>query len=531
MENVKISKIREKKKFKFEISSSAKIIIKQVFYFLFVIVMARSVIFEKFMPFSVAMIASVPYKNMISFFVGQTIGYLLPASPESSVSYISAAVAVVSMRWALNDLEHIKKSRFFAPIVTFIPLACTLFVLKTAVEFTLSATLIVIFESLLASISAYFFSKTILVVSGRRKFKLLTAKELVNCSITSLIFLVGFCAFHAFGVSLGRILFCVLILFFSFYFGLPGSLLSGLSIGAFFAVSSNLNLISAIAYAFGAVLSGFAARFRKIFVCLAFFISYIAIHIFTGNLVLVFYSILESLISSIIFLILPKNGCKQFAKLLLKPIQKATPNEIKLSVALKINFASKAVMSVAQCVGQVASKLYNINKEEVENAGFSNAIKKTCDRCNLNPLCWSEYKDETTEVFNKAKIVVKKSNFISETDFPKNFQKRCSRLREVIKGINVDKQEQIQKKSAEQRISEIEKIISSQFSSTKDVLKELSNEFIGTEKTNTTLSEEISKMIEDYGFKPDHVACSYDNDDRIFIEIEMNSEKFTKSLC
>ncbi|MDR0738716.1 MAG: SpoIIE family protein phosphatase [Oscillospiraceae bacterium] len=523
MEDVKVSRFKEKKKIKFVMSSTIKSIIKQVFYFFFGIIMARSVVFENLMPFSVAMTASVPYVTMVTFFFGQSFGLLLPISPSSSVAYISASIAVISMRWALNDLEYVKKSKLFASSVTLIPIACTLLVLRSSVEFNIKIVISVIFESALASISAYFFSNTIKVLSGRRKFKLLSNQEFLCCSITCLFFLIGLCAYHIFGISIGKIAFCLIILFFSFYFALPGALISGLSVGAVFSLSSTSNLIVSIACAFSGILSGFFVRFGRIFVCFIFSISYVMFHILTGDLILAFYSILESFLSTAIFMVIPPNLGEQFSRLLLESTQKATPSEMKKYVVSKIDFASKAIMNVAQCVCQVANKLYELDKKENEDTVFFNAIKKTCDRCNLNPLCHGKYNDETSQVFEVAKNVVDKANSFSKADFSETFQKRCCRVNKVAKTINVYKQEQVQKKSAKQRINEFKELISNRFFSEADILSELSNEFFCSEKTNATLSEEIHKTIESAGCKPNHVTCIYDNENRILIEIEMNS--------
>lgn len=98
-----------------------KKLIIQIVYLFMGILMSKGAILGNYSPFGTAFIAAVPYSNIWMSLVGVVIGYLLPSPVGGGLKYISAVIAIVSIRWTLNDLDKVKRHPLYSPLIALIP--------------------------------------------------------------------------------------------------------------------------------------------------------------------------------------------------------------------------------------------------------------------------------------------------------------------------------------------------------------------------------------------------------------------------
>ena len=94
----------------------------QAVFFMVGLLCSRGIVFGRYAPFGVAVIAAAPYPYLLSSVAGSFLGYLIPNAVQSPVRYIAALLAAGGIRWTLNDLIKVRRHPFFAPLISFCPL-------------------------------------------------------------------------------------------------------------------------------------------------------------------------------------------------------------------------------------------------------------------------------------------------------------------------------------------------------------------------------------------------------------------------
>ncbi|MDR1467459.1 MAG: SpoIIE family protein phosphatase [Oscillospiraceae bacterium] len=523
MAQLNVARTNEAKDFGFEIPSALKSLFRQILYFCMGIVISRGVVFDKYSPFGTAMMASVPYRKMWALLCGEIFGYML--SDGGNVQYIAALIAIISMRWALNDLEKIKNSLFYAPVVTFIPTVSIAIVMNSVDGFSFSGLIAIAIESMISSVSAYFFSQTVLLASGKQKFKALTQQQLACCAMTGCILIMSLSVFCVGDISIGRILAIAAILFFSYYLGITGGSISGIGAGIVFSLSSQNSSYISGAYAFGGMISGILASMGRWAISIAFLTSHLIISLQTNDANIIVQGVYEVVGGATIFLLIPKQYAERFSKMLIKPPeQNGFAQDTQNNISSRLQLASDAISSVADCVSKVSEKLLKLSKKEDIINSYTTSIHEICDCCNLKSLCWNEYTHDTLDSFEKARIIAEKKKVIDENDFTESFKQRCRKIKKVIDRINIFCEEQIEKNKAHERILEIKKSVSEEFSSLSEILSKLSSEFNQSITTNDAIASEILTALNKENIETKNTSCIVGENNRIFISMEIYNE-------
>ncbi|MDR0404820.1 MAG: SpoIIE family protein phosphatase [Oscillospiraceae bacterium] len=522
MAEVGAIKTGDSKKLGFETPSVLMSLLRQLAYFAVGVVISRGTVFDKYSPFGTAMMASVPYRKMWALLCGEIFGYML-SDNTASVQYISALIATVSMRWALNDLERVKTSSFYAPIVAFIPTVSIAMVMNSVEGFSFLGVVAIAIESMIASVSAYFFSVTVSLVCSKQKFRALSHQQLVCCAMTGCILIMSSSVFCVGDISVGRILAIATILFFSYYLGITGGSISGIGAGIVFSLSSQSSSYVSGAYAFGGMISGILAPAGRWAISVVFLVSHLIISLQTSDMSVIIQGLYEVIGGTMIFLLIPKSSAERFSKVLIKPAEQGYGREAQDDVSTRLQLASDAVSSVADCVSKVSEKLIKLSKKEDVINSYTLSIHEVCDSCNLKTLCWNMYTDGTLKAFEKVRLIAEEKGLINADDFTDEFKERCRKIPKVVDKINVFKKEQIEKDRAQKRIAEIKNFVSDEFSSLSEILFKLSGEFGRPLIPNSAISREISEMLKKENVNVLCASCTSDKSGKLFIQMEISS--------
>ena len=132
-------------------------IVIQFVYFLCGAVVSHGAVFGSYAPFGAAFCAAVPYQNSLSSALGSILGYIL-LYPKGSFRYVATVITIFALRWLLNDIKAVSRSRLFAPLVAMIPLVCTGVVIAAVNYRGQSDIIMCLTEALLSAVGAYFLS-------------------------------------------------------------------------------------------------------------------------------------------------------------------------------------------------------------------------------------------------------------------------------------------------------------------------------------------------------------------------------------
>lgn len=506
-------------------SGSVKSITMQIIYFGMGILSSQGAVLGNFSPFGTSLISAVQYNYMWSSLAGTIVGYILPSLVDTPIRYIASVIAVACIRWTLNDLARIKMHSLYAPIISFLPIMSTGLAVGIVDNFSRITIIMIIMESLLSAAGAYFFTRTVRLMSGSRGISTFTQQEFACIAMSMCIGVLSFSNLEIAGISIGRIIAVLVILVCSQYAGVSGGSISGIAFGIMFSIAStHLSYLSA-SYAFAGLMAGLFSPFGKIGVAAAFILSNAIICLETGDTSLIMTNLYEVMASTIIFILIPAKLSNRLSNIFLLRKEHVKTDGLRNSIIMRLDFASNALLEVSNSIESISDKLNKLNSNDI-NAVYSKAVEKTCNRCGLKVFCLEKEYDNTMRYLNGVTNNLKSNGEVLKGDFEKKFINRCCKSQEMIDSINYYYDELISKEAAMRRMTQLRGIVSEQFLGIGNLLSDISLEFREYEKFNYTISDRLNTELKAFGILPVDVSCREDKYSRMLVEIEaVNSDK------
>lgn len=520
MKNINIVTTAEKNIKSIISAGQSKLIAENILHFILGIFVSKGVAFGVYAPFGTAFLSAVPYKNMLFSLVGTVIGYMLPAEINIGMRYISTAIAVCAIRWTLNDLPKLKENKLYAPIISFSATIATGLAVNISDINDLTEVAMYITEALLAAGAAYFFHESINIFFKKRtKTKQL---DLVCLCMTVFIVILSLLSAKFGNISIGKVLASLVVIFCARYLGVIGGSVSGIAAGVVFGLAFKEPTHIMGAYAFGGLISGLMAPLGKISNCIAFLAANMIISAQTGNPTVIISEIYEVVTASLIFIFLNDDIGNKFVEIFSSPVNYERHESLKNTVAMRLNFTSKALMNIGKSIDMVSEKLAQVNKNKNSNVCLR-SIDKVCNSCGLKTFCFDTKSSDTLESFFLVDKILKSKGQINNEDFPKNFAQRCNRTCELVKSINDLYYKETEKAAFEKRISEVREFVLEQFSDMGTLLFEMAKEVRNYETFDLELAKRIASELKSLNLMPTDVCCRYDKFGRVFVEIEIKS--------
>ncbi len=499
-------------------SKAVRSVAVQIAYFLAGIAVSGGAVFGSYAPFGSALVAAAPSGCLISVTGGTIFGYIAFTS-GGSFRYVATVLAIGAIRWTFGDLRKINSTRFFAPVVAFLPMLATGLVLAAVGDFQLTLVFMSVIEAALAAVGAYFFSRTATLARSTRGLSTLNQQEIACIVMTGCILLLSLSSIAIAGISFGRIIAVCAVLLCAKYGAVAGGCISGVSTGVVFSLSdSSLSFLGG-AYAFGGLLAGLFAPTGKLGCLTAFFVCDTVMAFQSGNMTMVLTSVYETAIAGVIFMLLPKDLGNRLSAVFAPPIDKSHSEGLRRSVIMRLDFAAKALCDVSSAVDSVAEKMKKLFAADPSQV-YSNSSEEVCSNCGLRVFCWEKQKQSTLSDFHNLTPALKKNGRISEKDFSVRFAKKCCKPREMAESINRNYEAYLAYLSAERRVGEVRAVVAGQFSGLSEILGEMAEEFKNFERFDAACGERVSSALKECGIAPIDVSCRIDRFGRMSVEIE-----------
>lgn len=494
-----------------------QIITSNIVYFILGVFISKGTVFGTYSPFGTAFLAAVPYNNMLSTLVGTVIGYILPSEINIGVRYVSTAIAVCAIRWTLNDLPKVREHKLYAPILAFTATIATGLAINISDISDMGQIAMYMTEAILAGGTSYFLHETIIIFSSRKTT--IKQSELTYICMTIFLVILSLVSVSIGYVSVGRTLSILVILFCSKYLGVTGGSVSGIAAGVIFGLATRNPSYVMGAYAFGGLISGLMSSFGKTACCLSFLVSTVIISMQTANPAIIISGIYETLIAGVIFILLPEDVGNKFVGLFCSPVDYRRHEGLKEAVVMRLDFTSKALLSISDSINIVSKKLSDMGKETIEGI-YADSINKVCDNCGLRVFCFDTKGDDTINSIASVTETLKDKGKIDSENFPKEFTRRCCRTHELSKNINELYKETLKKNISEKRVAEVRNFVSGQFSDIGMLLSDIAAEFKEYDIFDMETAQKITSALKCMGIIPIDVSCRRDKFDRLSIEIE-----------
>ena len=495
-------------------------------YLLCGLLVSRGTLLGTLAPFGASYAAAVPKKYLFSSLVGTAFGYIL-LKPTDSFRYIAVIVAIGALRWLMGDIEKVSKSRLFAPLAAFLPTLATGIALLFASTSTLSSFADCFIEAVLSGAAAYFISVSVQLADEKRGISAYTRQETASLVMTGCVLILAFGSLTFENISLGRIIAITAVLLCARYGGVNGGAVCGIATGAVFSIASRVQGFVCGGFAFGGLMAGMFAPVGKLGCAIAFLISNGIMSLAFGQNTQLAAVLVESLIGSVVFMILPKEVGNIISPVFSNEKNSSLGETLRKNIVMRLDFASKAIYNVRNDVNSVSDKL-----KDLYSPSFSvvceNVEKEVCNNCGLKTYCYEHRQGVTRDDFFRLEELLEAQGRISESDVEDAFVKNCCKKGEIARSMNLNYREYLSAIEAQRRVSDVRGVVAGQFSGVSDILSDLSDEFKNTMRCDLDSSERIISALSALGAIPVECICLVSDGGRMSVELELSSKGDSK---
>ncbi|WP_294908226.1 serine/threonine-protein phosphatase [uncultured Ruminococcus sp.] len=495
-------------------------------YLLCGILVSRGTLLGTLAPFGASYAAAVPKKYLFSSLVGTAFGYIL-LKPTDSFRYIAVIVVIGALRWLMGDIEKVSKSRLFAPLAAFLPTLATGIALLFASTSTLSSFADCFIEAVLSGAAAYFISVSVQLADEKRGISAYTRQETASLVMTGCVLILAFGSLTFENISLGRIIAITAVLLCARYGGVNGGAVCGIATGAVFSIASRTQGFVCGGFAFGGLMAGMFAPVGKLGCAIAFLISNGIMSLAFGENTQLAAVLIESLIGSVVFMILPKEVGNIISPVFSNEKNSSLGETLRKNIVMRLDFASKAIYNVRNDVNSVSDKLRDLYSPSF-SVVCENVEKEVCNNCGLKTYCYEHRQGVTRDDFFRLEELLEAQGRISESDVEDAFVKNCCKKGEIARSMNLNYREYLSAIEAQRRVSDVRGVVAGQFSGVSDILSDLSDEFKNTMRCDTDSSERIISALSALGAIPVECICLVSDGGRMSVELELSSKGDSK---
>lgn len=491
-------------------------------YLLCGLLVSRGTLLGTLAPFGASYAAAVPKKYLFSSLVGTAFGYIL-LKPTDSFRYIAVIVAIGALRWLMGDIEKVSKNRLFAPLAAFLPTLATGIALLFASTSTLSSFADCFIEAVLSGAAAYFISVSVQLADEKRGISAYTRQETASLVMTGCVLILAFGSLTFENISLGRIIAITAVLLCARYGGVNGGAVCGVATGAVFSIASRAQGFVCGGFAFGGLMASMFAPVGKLGCAIAFQISNGIMSLAFGQNTQLAAVLIESLIGSVVFMILPKEVGNIISPVFSNEKNSSLGETLRKNIVMRLDFASKAIYNVRNDVNSVSDKL-----KDLYSPSFSvvceNVEKEVCNNCGLKTYCHEHRQGVTRDDFFRLEELLEAQGRIGESDVEDAFVKNCCKKGEIARSMNLNYREYLSAIEAQRRVSDVRGVVAGQFSGVSDILSDLSDEFKNTMRCDLDSSERIISALSALGAIPVECICLVSDGGRMSVELELSSK-------
>lgn len=478
---------------------------------------SRAEIFYGFCPFGVSFVAGCSINLLPSVATGVFLGYFIPGV-TGGFRYIAAFFAVAAIRVLLSGYKKLSKSPWFLGSVALLSgLFTSLLALWKLEKYALRS----FGEAILMFCATFFICKTTLAF--RRRFAGLSGDEMASLLIVISIILISFSSVTLYGVSLGRILGLVLILVSAKYGGTLSGAVSGIAV-TFSQMLTTSSLSYFSLFALGGMMAGVFSHLGR---C-----AEIAALVFCGIIGLCSGGfkesaavwIVELLLSSAFFLVLPSKAGIFLGKIFSCCPKVGAPQGVKKSVVMRLDKASAALNDVSETVEQVAKKLSDINSPSFSQV-TSLVEKDTCVGCRLRIHCWENHRSETLSALVEMTKAVRSGSIKPEAAAEEDFKIRCLRLEKLGESVAKRYAAYASSVAAENRMEEVRGVVTDQFGGISDMLKIMARDFETEDRFDNSAALNATAALKNLDIRAEEACAKIDRFGRMTLEFKLKKEE------
>ncbi len=511
-----------------------KPVAKSVLSFLFGFLLMNPFAVGDISPFSLSLIASLSGIQCVAATVGSVIGSFVFFDATDTVKYLAVAlfccmIGAICHRHLDGDLL-----KFTPYINSFLSMFIISGAIMLATGFNAETFVTILYESMLCCVGTYIFVKGSSLIFGEKEFARFTTFDLVITLVTGGILLMPFYKYTLFDFSVVGMFFSFLILSLGRLKSGNGGTLGGICVGLCTGLSGQVGFLC-VGYAFAGLLCGELSRKNK-YASAVGFLSCIAVGALIDSSLKAYLAIAESAVACVVFLLLPDRIFSSLSEKVNLPTPAFVKSNNSRVLTRKLADASEAINEVSDCVNTVQRTLAPQHEKELKLA-ITAAWNKVCESCDLKSSCREEIRCPSEVTIDRLARALTGQAEPSEMYFPKNFPEACYCFDEMKEKIKLRYMSYVASLGAQGKVDQMQGLMSDQFKSMADILRDIACDFDEDMNLDTEISERCGEEARESGLNVVTSESYLDKFGRISVSLTVsrprenfNITQFTESL-
>ena len=456
-------------------------------------------------PFGIGLAACSAAANLPTLLcVG--VGYLLAAPAVFPLRYVAAVALVAGGRWILAALPDGGRQGFVPPLLAFVACSGTGMMSLMGAGADGLRLMLLLAESAMAAGCAIVFeqaSHEYRHTAGGQGAVIATATVAVCAAAT----------IEVGGFSPGRVAAALLVLVFARHRREAGGCVAGCVLGGGLALTSYTATPIALALACGGLLAGVFARYGRVVQALVFLLGAVLISL-TETDMQVLMLLAELAVASVLFCLLP-SAWERFVLSRLSRRHRPAADGMRRATALRLQVACGAMEEVTRSVEQVSRRLSHHGAADVA-ALYRSCAATVCAACPMRGVCWDLKREETLAGLETLTATLRESGQVTAADL-QALPIACRRTEPLAAQLTRGYGEYLARETAWQRLEEIRRAVEHQLGGTSLLLKGLADQLQNPDGVDTSLSQRVTEVCEDYGMAVEEALCTRDERGRLTV--------------
>lgn len=487
-----------------------------------------------FSPFAVSLAAASGASVSFWAGAGTIIGAFFFFDGTDCIKYCAAILLCILIR---NLYEHYlpeNMHRFALLLNSFFSFFLTGTAIIFATGFDVEALISILYESILCCVGAYLFFNCADIVWGKKDISCFSTSEILTVMLTVGIILMPFYKYKLLYLSPVTVIFSFLVLLFARLRNSSGGALCGICLGSVAGLSSEIGFVS-VGYALGGLIGGEFSRRGKLR-CASGYIIPLTVCAFADGTLNSYMAIFESIIACAVFIAIPEKIYDSLCARVNAPVPTYIKSDSSRLLTDRLRDASEAMNEVSSCVTTVQNTLNPLTQTQL-NQVLKCAWQKVCSECELKESCRNEVRNPEKEDLEKIAHALTSRAELDETKFPKGFYASCYCFSEMRNELYNRYLSFVASQGAQGKVEQIQGLMSEQFRSMADILKDLAHDFDEDISTNADIAELCANEAREVGLDVINTECFLDKFGRSTVSLnitqprpDFNITQFTHNL-
>ena len=461
-------------------------------------------------PFCCAFLCSIPFEYTLPVFFSSVLGYFISHSWQSALKYIAVLALCAFIRLIISKKTLKEKPDTPFCFIAFASILSVNIATLFFVSFDFFSAVTLVCEAVLSLVSAAFFIKSFRIPLGRIGISSLNAKDSACLISSGCIFIMCMSGFTLEGVSPGRIIAALFVMFMSFYKGISAGAIAGICAGISLCIDPNGRYLFAC-YALGGLVSGLFSCFGQVLSSVLFALSFCSCCVMSISSEGVIINVVECIIASACFMFIPSRWLVNLQDYIEKS-GITDDGKINSEVSANLYAAANNIYEVSKIVGSVCERLDSVIGPEV-NKLFASLQQSVCTGCESKNKCWNKMFNSTAkDVMAIAGIEPRGKNRLP-------IEKRCTRIDTLTKQIEASYSDYVNSMAVKMKIREMRKVLTDQFAGIGDFLFEIADKISVSRVLDPARSTSMRTALNDSGIYTDALSYFTSSDGRITVEV------------